>query len=177
VLEARVQERGGTAVRETLADRAARLQRAQELNQQRDAFHHSYEGAKAAQEAYRRVVHDLKSNPELLRSIGCRIQDVYGGITMLVGHRVVLTVDYQFPYVNSLENTALVAQFYDGVPRLPHLMVFDDPRTLEKWTFTFGLLGPSRTGWVGPDGKENAPEALAEFLLKHFMELQQRQLG
>jgi hypothetical protein len=48
---------------------------------------------------------------------------------MLVGHAVVLTVQIRFPYVNSLKNTALVAQFYDGVPRLPNLMVFDDPRT------------------------------------------------
>ena len=39
VLEARVQERGGTAVQETLADRAVRLRRAQEFNE--DARHSS----------------------------------------------------------------------------------------------------------------------------------------
>jgi len=89
----------------------------------------------------------------------------------------VLTVQIRFPYVNSLKNTALVAQFYDGVPRLPNLMVLDDPHTLKTWRFTFGLLGPGRRGWVGPDAEEHAPEALAEFLLRHFMELQQRQLG
>jgi hypothetical protein len=123
-------------------------------------------------------VNDLKSNPELLRSIGCRIQDVYGGITMLVGQGVVLTVQANFPYVNSLENTALVAQFYDGIPPLPKLITFSEkePRTLAKWKFTFGLLGLGRTGWVGPDGKEYAPEAFAEFLLMHFMSLQQRRL-
>jgi hypothetical protein len=123
-------------------------------------------------------VNDLKSNPELLSSIGCRIHDVYGGITMLVGQgRVVLTVQMLFPYVNSLENTALVAQFYNGVPRLPKLITSPmrgEPRTLAKWKFTFGLLGPDRPGWVGPDGKEHAPEGLAEFLLSHFMELQQQ---
>jgi hypothetical protein len=179
VLEARVQERGGTAVPETLADRAARLQRAQAFNQQRDAFHRSHEGVEAAQEAYRRLVNDLKSNPELLRSIGCRIQDVYGGITMLAGQGVVLTVQMHFPYVNSLEHTALVAQFYDGIPPLPKLITsFEgEPCTLAKWRFTFGLLGPGRPGWVGPDGKEHAPEGLAKFLLSHFMELQQRKIG
>jgi len=160
LLAARVQEHGGTAVQETLADRAARLQRAQAFNQQRDAFHRSHEGVEAAREAYKRLVNDLKSNPELLRSIGCRIQDVYGGITMLVGQgvvRVVLTVQAHFPFANSLENAALVAQFYDGVPPLPKLInSFEgEPRTLAKWKFTFGLLGPGRRGWVGPDRTEH----------------------
>jgi hypothetical protein len=179
VLESRVQERGGTAGQETLADRAARVQRAQELNRQRDAFKHSYEGAKAGQEAYGRVVGDLKANAELLSSLDCRIHDVpYEGVTMVVGQGVVLTVKYEFAYANTLEKTALVAQFYDGIPRLRGLMPLrDEASTLKMWRFTFGLLGPGRRGWVGPDGKEHAPEALAEFLLSHFMELQQRRLG
>jgi hypothetical protein len=181
VLESRVRERGGAALEETVAHMAARLRRAQDLNEAREAFQHSHEGVDAAREAYRRLVGDLKTNTELLGSLGCRIQDVYGGITMLVGKGVVLTekgvaltgkgivltVEAHFPYANSLKNTALVAQFYDGIPRLPGLMVFDDARTLKTWRFTFGLLGPGRTGWVGPDGKEHAPEALAEFLLGH----------
>jgi hypothetical protein len=186
-----VRERGGAAVEETVAHRAARLRRAQDLNEAREAFQHSHEGVDGAREAYRRLVGDLKTNTELLGNLGCRIQDVvYGGITMLVGKGVVLTekgialtgkgvvltVEAHFPYANSLKNTALVAQFYDGIPRLPGLMVFDDARTLKRWRFTFELLGPGRTGWVGPDGEEHAPEALAEFLLGHFMELQQRQL-
>jgi hypothetical protein len=89
-LEARVQDRGGIAVQETLADRAARLQRAQDLNEAREAFQHSHEGVEAAREAHRRLVGDLKTNTELLGRIGCRVQDVYGGITMLVGKAVVL---------------------------------------------------------------------------------------
>jgi hypothetical protein len=84
-------------------------------------------------------------------------------------------VEYKFASVNTLERTALVAQFYDRVPPLPGLITFSEvepPRTLAKWKFKFGLLGPGRRGWVGPDGNEHAPEALAEFLLSHFMELQ-----
>jgi hypothetical protein len=95
---------------------------------------------------------------------------------MLVGKRVVLTVRYSTFYANSLDKAALVAEFYDGVPRLPGLMVFDNPRTLKTWRFKFELVGPGRTAWVG-QGNAHAPEAMAEFLLKHFMELQQRQLG
>jgi hypothetical protein len=45
---------------------------------------------------------------------------------MLLGQGVVLTVQAHFPNVNSLENTALVAQFYDGVPLLPKLITFSE---------------------------------------------------
>jgi hypothetical protein len=176
LLEARVQDHGGTAVQETLADRAARLQRAQDFNQKREAFQRSYDGVNAAQEAYKRLVGDLKTNTELLGRIGCRVQDVYGGITLLVGQGLALTVQFQHFYSNNLDKAALTVEFYDGVPPLPGINAWDKPRTLKKWKFTFGLISPGRPGWVGPDGKEHAPEALAEFLLTHFMELQQRRL-
>jgi hypothetical protein len=177
-LEARVQDRGGAVVQETLADRTTRLQRAQALDRERDAFKCSPAGVKAAQEAYRRLLDDLKAQTGLLASIGCRIQDApVGGITMLVGEGVVLTVKAKFPYANSLENTGLTAQFYDGVPRLPGVMAFEEPRTLKTWKFTFGLIGPGRAGWLGPDRKEHAPEALAEFLIGHFIEELGRHLG
>ena len=116
---------------------------------------------------------DLKANTELLRDVGCRVQDVLDGITMLVGKGLVLTVQYRTFYVNSLDKAVLVAEFYDGVPRLPGLMVWDEPRTLKTWRFKFELVGPDRTAWVG-QGNAHAPEAMAEFLLKHFLELQQR---
>jgi hypothetical protein len=173
VLESRIQQHGGDAVEETLADRASRFQRAQRFAQERDAFQHSEDGVKAAQEAYQRLVADLNSNAALL---SYRIKDVQG-TTMLVGNGVVLTVRYESFYANSLDKAALVAQFYDGVPRLPGLMALDEPRTLKNWQFKFELVDPGRSGWVGPDRKAHAPEALAEFLLKHFLELQQQRLG
>ena len=98
----------------------------------------------------------------------------YDGTTMVVGNGVVLTVRSECTYTNSLDVTA---RFYDGVPRLPGLMVSKDPRMLESWKLTFQLVGPGRSAWVGPDEKkEHPPESLAEFLLKHFLELQQRGL-
>jgi hypothetical protein len=95
---------------------------------------------------------------------------------MLVGKPVVLTVEYRTHYANSLDKAVLVAEFYDGVPRLPGLVVWGEPRTLKTWRFKFELVGPGQTAWVG-QGSAHAPEAMAEFLLKGFLELQQRQLG
>jgi hypothetical protein len=178
VLAARIQERGGVAVEETLAARTARLERAQKFDRKKKAFAESEEGVRASRAAHQRLVADIKASTDVLRSVGCRIQDVkYDGTTMVVGRGVVLTVRYECRYANSLDGAALLARFYDGVPRLPGLMVWDDPRTLESWEFTFQLVGPGRNAWVGPDGKEHPQEALAEFLLKHFLELQQHELG
>jgi hypothetical protein len=50
VLASRVQERGGAAVEETLADRAARLRRAKDLSEAREAFHRSHAGVDASRE-------------------------------------------------------------------------------------------------------------------------------
>lgn len=174
VLAARVQERGGVSVEETLAARTARLERAQNLNQEREAFAGSEAGVRASHAAHQRLVADIKASSDMLRTVGCRIQDVrYDSTTMVVGSSVVLTVRYECKYANSLKDAALTARFYDGVPRLPGLMVSQDPRTLDSWKFAFQLVGPGRSAWVGPDGKEHAEEALAELLLKHFLDLQQ----
>jgi hypothetical protein len=178
VLAARIQERGGAAVEETLADRTARLERAQKFSRERKAFAESEAGVRASRAAHQRLVADIKASSDMLGSVGCRVQDVrYDGTTMVVGGGVVLTVRYECRFANSLDGAALTARFYDGVPRLPGLMVSEDPRTLESWQFTFQLVGPDRTAWVGSDGKEHSQEALAEFLLKHFLELQQHELG
>jgi hypothetical protein len=177
LLGSRIQEHGGTAVEETIADRAARLKRAQQFNAQKEEFHRSYEGVNAANAAYKKLVADLKAQAELVKSIGSRIQDVYGGTVVLVGKGVVMTVDYISRYANTLDDAYLAVGFYDGVPRLPGVVVWDEPHTLKTWKFKFALVGQGRSGWVGPDHKEHAPEALAEFLLKHFMDLQDQQLS
>jgi hypothetical protein len=52
-----------------------------------------------------------------------------------------------------------------------------DPRRLMNSKFQFALIGPGRSGWVAPGLEEHAPEAMAEFLLKEFMDIQQKELG
>jgi hypothetical protein len=176
VLAARIAERGGVAVEETVADRAARLGRAQKLDREKKAFAASEEGVKASHAAYQRLLADIKGNSDTLKSVGCRLQDRdYDSTTMVVGSGVVLTLRYECHYANSLDGAKLEAKFYDGVPPLPGYG-WTQPRTLKSWKLTFQLVGPGRSAWVGPDGKEHPQEELAAFLLKHFVELQQGKL-
>jgi hypothetical protein len=179
LLAARIQEHGGAAIEETFAARAARLERAQKFDRDKKVFADSEAGVKASQAAYQRLVADIKASSDILRSVGCRVRDVpYDGVSMVVGRGVVLTVRYECLYANSLDKAALTANFYDGVPRLAGLApVSDEPRTLDSWEFTFQLVRPDRSAWVGPDGREHAQEGLSEFLLTHFLKLQQDQLG
>jgi hypothetical protein len=95
---------------------------------------------------------------------------------MVVGRGVVLTVRYECRYANSLDGAKLEAKFYDGVPPLGGYG-FTQPRTLKSWAFTFQLVGPDRSAWVGREGREHAQEDLAEFLLRQFLKLQHDQLS
>jgi hypothetical protein len=177
VLAARIQERGGAAVEETLADRTARLERTQKFNCEKEAFANSEEGVNASRAAHQRLIADIKVNSDMLGKVGCRIHErAYDGTTMVVGRRVVLAVRYNFRVANKLDGAKLVANFCDGVPPLGKYD-WEQPGILKSWEFTFQLVGPDRSAWVGPDGKQHSPEDMAEFLLKHFLDLQQRQLG
>ena len=161
---------------ETLADRAARLGRAQKFDREKKAFAKSEEGVKASHAAYLRLLSDIKANSDTLTRIGCRIDErVYDSTTMVVGSGVVLTLRYECHYANSLDGAKLAAKFFDGVPPLS-AYGWTQPRTLKSWEFTFQLVGPGRSAWVGPDGKEHPQEELAAFLLKHFVELQHGEL-
>jgi hypothetical protein len=105
VLAARIEERGGVAVEETLADRAARLGRAQKFDREKKAFAESEEGVKASHAAYLRLMSDIKGNSDTLRSVGCRLQDrPYDGTMMVVGRGVVLTLRYG-NFMNTRPNT------------------------------------------------------------------------
>jgi hypothetical protein len=141
VLAARIAERGGVAVEETLADRAARLGRAQKFDREKKAFAASEEGVKASHAAYLRLLSDIKANSDTLTRIGCRIQErVYDSTTMVVGSGVVLTLRYECHYTNSLDGAKLAAKFFDGVPPLPGYE-WTQPRTLKSWELTFQLVG------------------------------------
>jgi hypothetical protein len=178
VLAARIQERGGAGVEETLVDRAARLERAQKFNRERKAFAESEAGVRASRAAHQRLIADIKANSDMLRSVDCRIHErPYDGTTMVVGRALVLTLRYECHYANSLDGAKLEAKFYDGVPSLGEDYGWTQPRTLKSWEFTFQLVGPDRSAWVGPEGREHAQEGLAEFLLRQFLKLKHDQLG
>jgi hypothetical protein len=175
VLVGRIQEHGGDTTEETLAARTARFERARQFKQEQMAFKNSEAGVNASRQAYQRLIDDLTKHSELLSS---RMHhDNYSGITLFIGNRVVLAVQYFSLYPNSLKDAVLLVKFFDGIPSLGRGSVRSEPHTLKEWKFKFELVGPGRTSWVGPGGKEHAPEALADFLLRHFLELQQRQLG
>jgi hypothetical protein len=175
VLSARIQARGGDTAEETLAAQAERLQRAQKFNQEKEAFARSQDGVNASRAAHKRLVDDINASTEVLKSVGSRIQNVpYGNVIMIVGN-VVMTVRYELHYANSLDKSALTAEFYDGIPHLPGIPAFsEEPRTLERWKFTFELVGPGRSAWVGPNRKEHPPDQMKDFLLGHFLDLQHR---
>jgi hypothetical protein len=91
----------------------------------------------------------------------------------------VLVFDWECRYANSLDGAKLNVGFYDKLPRLPGVVVFDDPRTLESIRFEFKLIGPAHPAWVHGEIAVT-PNDMAEYLMKRLMhhnELELRRRG
>jgi hypothetical protein len=73
-----------------------------------------------------------------------------------------------------LDESRFLLEFCGGFPRkIPGIMVFEDPPRFERSDFQFKLVGPGRTAWV--NGEDSiAPEDMAEYLAKRFMDHESR---
>jgi hypothetical protein len=79
-----------------------------------------------------------------------------------------LTLYFRNLFVNSLDDTFLRVEFQWGPPKLPTLMVFDEPRRIRSLKLEFRLLSlDGRTGYFDPaDDRTYSPDELAEHLLR-----------
>ncbi len=178
VLESRATEKGGEPSVESVADKAARLKRVEQFEEQKRSFRDSYDGVAAAGKAYSKLLEALSANAAHLQKEGLRCEvGTYGYITAVSGNGVWQTCLWRCNVANSLREALLVVCYVDGVPRLPGTHpVHDVPNVIEELNFTYELVRPHVSEWVGPDGKSYSSEALAEHLLKTFMDLQERDL-
>jgi hypothetical protein len=175
-LDARIQAQGGQGADEGVRERAERLKRSQQLAANRDHFHRSEEGVRAARAAHARLVEDLKKQATELQSLGIKFQarDI-SDYTTFAGSIVVLVIRFEYHYGNSLDNAKLHADFFKGFPRLPGIMTFEDAPVIERNKFTFELVGPDRAAWVDRDKREYSIGAMANFLAKRLMDHEERQ--
>ena len=150
VIEARVQEFGGGVRQESVADRAARLKRATDFENERRQFRRSHEGVRAANDAYAALRLALTQQAQAISVLPIKVQE-HREYTIVRGLKGIALVELHTFYGNSLEDEHyLSVSMLDSLPRIQGLMSMtrsDEARTLAFEKYHFDLLSPGRTGW------------------------------
>jgi hypothetical protein len=174
VVEARIQELGGEPRIESVADRAARLQRKMDLDQAKKQFRESDVGVDAAKAAFEQMTAALEQSVSEIASgrlAGLQFKKVNDYWT-LKGLGPWLVVSWWQRYTNSLDGSPMNVELYDGVPRLPGIMAFDEANRLRSLEFEYHLIAQDRHGYIknGDRDRSYSAQELAEHLLKLYFD-------
>jgi hypothetical protein len=179
VVEQRIQVLGGAPRIEGIADRAARLQRARDFQNAKERFHRG-EGVAAADAAAERLallleqhVSDFASKyPSLSRAQFKKFSENW----LISGIRPCALIYWCRRYTNSLDESFLGFELYDGVPRIPGVMAFQDAPRISGAKYDYELLGIDRHGYVerSRDKRSFAPDELADHILRIYMDAVER---
>lgn len=175
VIEARVEELGGQPHEETVAERAARLERSLKFTEKRKHFLNSDAGVRAANEEFEALRTELErllaSAKESTSSISLHLKSVQRQVVIL-GLGPGLSVNWRYHYANSLNHAQLDVVLWDNHPPFPGIMHFEDPKKLRTVHFMFDLLPTEQRCWMssGFESRAYATKDLASFILKYYMD-------
>ena len=175
VIEARVEELGGEPREESVAERAARLERELQFEATRRRFLKSGEGVDAANQEFARLHSTLEkliaSIGEAVSSISLTLKSAPRRIVVL-GLRHGLLVHWEYHWANDLDDSKLEVTLWDSHPPFPGIAYREKPGQLGTSRFTFDLLRNEQTCWVaeGGDRRTYTTDGLAEFILKYYMD-------
>jgi hypothetical protein len=175
VIEARVAELGGEPNEETVAQRAARLQRTLEFRKKRELFLTSSDGAGAANaefDALRTRLEELIASLKSSRSIPLVLRFNAQQIVVL-GLLQGLNIQWRGYYTNTLADARLNVELWDGHPPYPGIQYdFGPPNKLDTQIFTFDILPNEQYCWrsVNDESRTFRTEDFASFLIKYFMD-------
>lgn len=171
-IDARVQELGGAPREETVADRAARLERELNFSSERAIFLESEAGAAAAEREFKVLQNELEKSivsvQRAAESINLQMNRSQNDLCIF-GSGPGLGVEWRPRYRNSLDGAALHATlFRPYVP--PGHMSFDEQRVLHRDKFTFDLLPPKSPAWIQCGGPHFTTTELASHFVKQYLE-------
>lgn len=173
VIEARVQELGGTPREETVTDRAMRLARSLEYEKRRKRFLNSDEGVRAAHSAFDQL---LASFENLIRDI----QASAPGISLTLKHSrhhivilgpgPALSIEWNARYSNSLDGACL--EWREHPPFLGIMHVFDEPTRTVSERFQLDLSPDDSFCWkpATADAPPVPTGDLPTLILKRWLE-------
>jgi hypothetical protein len=175
VIDARVQEAGGSVHEESIEDRAKRLERALKFEEAKKEFHRSQEGVSKSKFEFSVLGDEIEQLIEIIKkstiSINYTTKRAENYIVIL-GPHAGLSVAWQYSYRNSLDNSRLDVDLWEGHPPFPGVRLFDKPERKESISFEFGLLDQETPGWKSTCALERNfnSKSLAEHILKFYLD-------
>ena len=181
VIEARVEELGGEPRVESITDRAARLQRVRELDDARKGFRESEVGVHEATRAFDRLISALKAKSAEIVAVDEHLANLkvtqHTNYWLVHGLGPCMSVRWRQQYANSLDGSSLNVDVFDGIPRLPGMMIVDEPKRLESLKFDYALLRIDWPAYVERKGERRSflADDLANHLLHLYMDAVEKQ--
>lgn len=177
IIEARVQELGGTPAVESVEDRAKRLERSLQFEKKREQFLTSFGGVNSANAAFRVLIDEIERLITIIAQSTSSIKYSLKKIkwqAVILGPHAGLDISWQCKWTNDLTNAKLEVSLWEGHPPFPGISFFPDekPRRRKSKTFVFDLLKPDTPGWRSSEasGEEYDSKLLAEHILKFYMD-------
>lgn len=177
VIEQRVIDAGGASRPESVIERAARLKRSTDLQNEQRRFIQSDRGYREGNAAYAELSAALSAGAESISKSGVHMQYRDAQIYRIVRCGTVnLICSWQPHYLNSIEDIYLNATFYKGFPELPGFIPsFNKAATLKSIKLSYGLVRSDHAAYVSKaPTREFTPEQLADHLLSLLMDLSEK---
>ncbi|MGH6844230.1 MAG: hypothetical protein ACRECU_05825, partial [Methylocella sp.] len=177
VIEARVQELGGTPHRETLEERAARHEREIRFKREREAALNSYEGVASFHEAIEKTRLAIRDGIERINKGRKLHRLTYIGMPQpsgpcaVTGLRHAMMIQGRAVYTNTLDGASSEATIWkNGLP-WPGTVNFDEPQKYRTLKFDLAYLPTQAYAWQVRDRDGIfAPEELAEEILRWYLD-------
>lgn len=175
IIEARIQDQGGTTTVETVEERALRLQRTLQFREERAAFLRSQEGVQRASSEFEMLGRELEEHIRTIQSATGSLKystKMAQSTIAVLGRHAGMAIDWNIYFANNLDDAQLEVALYKGHPPFPGIMTFVEPKRHKLIRFEFDLLAPERPGWClkGTEPREFETKQLAEYLIKWFMD-------
>jgi hypothetical protein len=178
VVERLIEEQGASVRVESLADRAARFERAANFRRDQETFACSVEGVRnfevaaiALQASLVEQFTALKSNIPSLSKLNIETPHTY---FVASGCFPVLIVLKRAQYSNRLDTCEIDLKYYDGFPNVPGYYGSGDAVILSESLVSFGLVRPGVAAYILGDDYFS-PWQLAEYIVRKYLDIAENQ--
>lgn len=182
VIEARIQELGGSAHEETVQERAERLRRSRAFQQERKQFLQSKEGVETASKEFRAFHDELSLQvSEIQQHLPIQLKTKQGRNgqkdPIITGMQYSISICWQYRYNNSLNDSRLLIELWDPYPPIPRAVYFHPPHQLAVRELLFDMVSSGEYRWIEKtvDKRAYSSQDLASYCLKLYMDRQEQE--